>query len=305
MRPETDPINTALQLLWREIAKTAQSPIDQNSFLTASEQDLQKLAFSYNHANLMEVNSDTRYHTFSQSHLLDRAKSLILFHSRISNILHARKKSKDYQISFLNGDSHNGGQRPVFLENSNERFVLKLTDPRPSLLYNHCLDYIYRALDFPAPILNIEHDCLLSYQITPYLENTKASCKILIEDYGYSLGIHLCLSYFLQITDLHFENVLVNDGYPHIIDTECMLYDFYGSMSSSAFRLLNTGLIAPNSALSGIKGGDAEVANLELHLDDNQNVKYTQKNLSFDNRIKNGGFITMDFGTTYPGCSVG
>ncbi|WP_166360197.1 DUF4135 domain-containing protein [Pseudomonas akapageensis] len=287
MNPKTNPENTALRLLWREISKYKRDQIDPTSFLKAAEQDLKKLAFSYKHALLIGPKPDSQYHAFIENKLIGRAKTLSLFYSRLSDILHSKRKNEKYQISFLNGDSHNGGQRPVILKNSNERVVLKLTDPRASLLYNHCLDYIHQALEFPAPALNIEHDDLLSYQITPYLENTKVACKKKIENYGYSLGIHLCLSYFLQITDLHFENVLADDGHPYIIDTECMFYHFYGAMSSSAFRLLNTGLVAPKRSLSGIKGGDAEVSNLELHLDKNKNIKYIQKNLVFDNRIKN------------------
>lgn len=286
---------SAMETLSTIINSQSNKSILTQSYLEACKIELAKFCFSYRYAEQSGSELGQDYVSFLKSRLRKRVQLLARFHIKISAILERTNLGKGLHVTFLNGDSHNSAQRPLLLETENGRFVIKLTDPRTTLIYNDVLSAIQRGCGLSVEALQVDYDSSYHYQISPYLEHSNSSAINAHEYYGYLLGIHLTTSYFLQMTDLHFENVLTSSGIPYIIDTECMLYGFYGHSTSSPFRLMNTGLIAPTKRLSGINGGSENVSEIALNIKDKK-VRYTHKNNIFHNRItdEHGQIIPTD-----------
>lgn len=180
--------------------------------------------------------------------------------------------------------------RPLLLEDGHQKKVLKFTDPRATQPYFSVLGLILARLgvEYPAPRLTCdEHH---RWQVMDYLQApSSAAYREDISLYGYVLGVHLALSNVLRITDLHFENVLVSGAFPHVVDTECMLYDFLEGDVKEGFHLLNTGLLAASSAVSGIMAGDQSVTNLDMRIGASGDALYSQQQVYFGNRIYSAG----------------
>jgi lantibiotic modifying enzyme len=259
--------------------------LNASSFLFSCRLDLERLAFSYINSPQLGYELDDQYKDFIQAKLNYRSISLCGFYSKINHILSNTTSRSDYLVSFLNGDSHNGGQRPVLLQNEDERLVLKITDPRTSLIYNTILYKSYENLGISTPTSRIIHDHNYNYQISPYLHHQLTNTDDKIENYALCLGAHLATSYFLQMTDLHIENVITSDGQPHVVDTECLLYEDYARSSTALDRMMNTGLVGPKKSLSGICGGESPISRLELVLNQNGSSHYCKNSATPNNRI--------------------
>jgi len=275
----------ALQNLSHILHNRPNQQINLDSFLASCEADLGQLSFSYKNSELCGASLHPDFIAFLQNRLQNRIQLLANFHAKLSHVLHDGRRGNRMNVTFLNGDSHNSGQRPVLLESDGVRSVLKFTDPRTTLTYNTLLQAAQQHSGLPPCALQVRYNNSYRFQISPYLEHSSSLDANAAEIYGHMLGIHLAVSYFLQMTDLHFENVITSEGIPYVVDTECMLYGFYDYPTPSDFRLMNTGLIAPKKSLSGIAGGDEAVSNIELHINKANQVKYTQDNRAFQNRL--------------------
>lgn len=273
--------------------------IHPDGFIEAAINDIHRLFFMYRHAKKHSghrVQPD--YEAFLTERLIQRINHLQNFYHTVQNVLTPFYRGVRFDVRFLNGDSHHGAMRPLLFEDGHQKKVLKFTDPRSTQLYFSVLNQILARLgvDYPAPRLTCdEHH---RWQIMDYLQApNSAAYGEDISLYGYVLGVHLALSSVLRITDLHFENVLVSGAFPHVIDTECMLYDFLAEDVKEDFHLLNTGLLAASSAVSGIMAGEQSVTNLDMRVGASGDALYSQRQEHFGNRIYSTGGCPVPIGT--------
>lgn len=277
-------LHTSMRRISQFIGEHSKGKLNADSFLLSCRESLERSAFSYVNSSRLGYQLDDQYKDFIRRNLNLRAGFFCDLYLKINHALSNWGSQSQYMVSFLDGDSHNKGQRPILLQRGEKKWVLKITDPRTSLIYNSILYRVYESLCIPLPVLKIVHDRDYSYQITPYLQSQPTHTHEEIENYARCLGAHLATSYFLSMTDLHIENVMTCSGYPHIIDTECMLCD-YDDLPSKVDQLIHTGLIAPKKNLSGICGGDNPISKLELTLSKSGSTRYTENKATPSNRI--------------------
>jgi type 2 lantibiotic biosynthesis protein LanM len=149
-------------------------------------------------------------------------------------------------LDFELGDRHNNGQSVTLLYfNDNLRLLYK----------PHCLNIDNSYSNFINNILNNQKK--LKYRIsTPkiiqglnygwqeYIFNKKTDDKILLKEYYYKTGVHLCLFYLLNGSDLHFENLISDSKSPMIIDMETLLSPkVHSSKNISLRNVTHTGLL--------------------------------------------------------------
>lgn len=261
--------------------------IQLDGFLDSAITDIHRLFFMCRYAKRHPghgVRSD--YESFLTDRLMQRVSHLQEFYRSVQSALTKFNQGVRFDVRFLNGDSHHGAMRPLLLEDGHQKKVLKFTDPRATQLYFSVLGQVLTRLgvDYPEPGLTCDEDN--RWQIMDYLPAPKTpACGEDVSQYGFVLGVHLALSSVLRITDLHFENVLVSGTFPHVVDTECILYDFLPNKVMEEFYLLNTGLLAARSAVSGIMAGDTSVTNLDMRVGISGNALYSQQQVHFGNRI--------------------
>jgi len=154
----------------------------------------------------------------------------------------------------LLGDSHCGGRRPIMVEMPDSAWVLKFADPRPYQILEDLLRELSHGLGIDLVPPNAIVDPGNCWYFLPYIDcddgRTEAPTVSM-----FALGALTAVAYVLGMVDLHLENILVSQGKPIIIDPECIFYNFIGEGKTD--RLLSSGLLSHNPALSAIRGGDA------------------------------------------------
>lgn len=161
--------------------------------------------------------------SFWERYIEDRCMALIKHSRQISYAMN----TNEFHFEILDGDPHNGLQKPVKIsipreEKKIERFVLKPVNAFPYKL-------THEAGEILASHLNIES---LSEKITNESQDIYIRSFIYHHpgkniknpsSYFYSFGAMCSLASLLEITDLHFENIIATDNGPKFIDIEMML----------------------------------------------------------------------------------
>ena len=110
------------------------------------------------------------------------------------------------------------------------------------------------------------------------LEVPHKACKseIDLEKFYYNIGVHLCLSYLLNVSDLHMENIIAYGKYPVIVDFEVMPnYAVKSSVNTIELNsylndtVFNTGLLPINitnigTYVNGLGGNEKSKTNYKL-----------------------------------------
>lgn len=191
------------------------------------------------------------------------------------------------EFEALAGDSHNGACRPLLLRLDEKPLVLKFADPRPYLLLNEVLSRLSSAigvdLEMPGIIADPDHE----WYLVPYLQKGTGPLYD-AGQYMYSMGALTAVAYCLHMTDLHLENVVVDQsGKPVIIDPECMFCGF--DLKSDKLRLRNTGFLSHNVYLSSLRGGDVSqmpIYSLGLNRRADGVLDYRKPVAGFRNRVR-------------------
>ena len=209
---------------------------------------------------------------FLESFLPHRADRIATYLKRVVHLaapIITAAACKDMKLSFLSGDSHRGGARPVLVQGSDRRFVVKPADPRPYELLCHVLEIVESglALGLAYPRL-VVRDASHQWQVLPFLEPNICKDKHDERHYMLRLGAVTAAAYFLDLTDIHCENLISADCMPVIVDAECMFSGFLGSARTPRQRLAETGLVATHADLSAILGGNVETREIGGHLRD-------------------------------------
>ncbi|PUE07120.1 hypothetical protein B9Z51_14695 [Limnohabitans sp. T6-5] len=165
----------------------------------------------------------------------------------------------------LAGDSHNGGMRPLLIENRKSAVVLKFADPRPYQVLREILQELSQAIGCDVAPPPIFADKKNQWYFIEYLEEENTEERISqnnIETFMYSMGVMTATAFSLGFVDLHLENIIAVGSKPIIIDPECIFYNFDGDTVVSE-KLLSTGLLSHNVHMSSLRGGGT--AGVPLH----------------------------------------
>jgi len=138
----------------------------------------------------------------------------------------ASQNAKVSNITLLDGDPHNCGNRPVAFvlafSNQKARYVYK---PVPATTHNIydvvatrvCADLDIRPIS--APVLYDGGD----YCIRSFVPSRNRLSSDDLSRYYYAFGALIAVAMLLEMTDLHFENIVVYGDAPVMIDTEFVL----------------------------------------------------------------------------------
>lgn len=137
--------------------------------------------------------------------------------SMLSNVLHTAGDTGITKINHIylnNGDHHNKGQSTLKIVTNLGNYFYK---PRSSYVEKAFNDFVSTFInDCTYKIYNFGNFSLCE-QIN-YLSPTK---KNDIELFFYNQGIISALLYYLNSSDNHYENIIVNKNFPYYIDLEC------------------------------------------------------------------------------------
>lgn len=193
-------------------------------------------------------------------------------------------------LSFI-GDPHDHYQRVLLLTFTKGSTITKLIYKPRSIenecRYNEFLSLLNQQLQIPLKIMH----CLQKedYGYCEYIERKSCTTKNEIEQFYWRYGALIAISYFLNITDLHYENLIANGPNPVLVDLECMALPLLSSPHSQNIplpfqrTLLTSGLLPQYEFfedgcidISALNGGGAQEVPIELP----QIEKDSQGNLS-------------------------
>lgn len=123
-----------------------------------------------------------------------------------------------------NSDRHNGGRSVILLEfQSGIRFVYK---PRPIGIehtYNKLLDWLnQQKLSLKLGVFRVLN--MGEYGWVEYVDSSTEFSNINLQYYYQRVGMLICLAYILDATDLHYENIIISDDFPILIDLESLMH---------------------------------------------------------------------------------
>lgn len=188
---------------------------------------------------------------------------------------HFFNSKQDYKLSKIEslGDPHNLNRKVLLLSFSADEDHQKIIFKPRTIENEQAYEIFVRCLNSLNPIqlrtfksLQIENRGYCEYIEKSPCKNAKE-----LADYYTKFGSLIAVCYFLNIADLHYENVIASHTDPIIIDLECMGLPILSSAFSSDFpfylypSILSSGLlpmytVTKNGAVdvSGLGGGLAQ-----------------------------------------------
>lgn len=165
-------------------------------------------------------------------------------------------------------------------------FVLKFAEPRTYFLLADIATYIEKVTGFSLSLPKIQaYDTEKNtWYITPYVPEWGFEEQSGVTTFMESSGALVALAFMLRLVDIHLENVLVWNGYPIIIDPECMLYPL--EELSQEERLLSTGLLCENVNLSALRGNTLPLLSLGHRLDKKGGLHYRRPTTNLKHRLQ-------------------
>jgi lantibiotic modifying enzyme len=268
---------------------------DRFNALRLIEDDLLAFAQPFDHVRSRQEKrgrDDWERHenVFLNTFLSCRAQNVHRYFERVARIASLPAIADEHrpaELVFLDGDSHRGGERPVCIHTGNRRYVVKRTDPRPYEIFTKTLDVVEASasIGLRYPPLQIDDDAH-EWQVLPFLEPRTSSDPADQRLYMTRLGAVTAIAYFLDLTDIHLENLIAHDGIPVIVDMECMFSGFSSAARTPKARLMSTGLVAPQSGISSISGGNVTSREIGGHLRSDGRFAYLRPKRTTLHRLK-------------------
>ncbi|MEB6747780.1 type 2 lanthipeptide synthetase LanM [Staphylococcus haemolyticus] len=299
----------------------------------------EKLSIEYLVFDFKELNKENHLSKYSNIYLNDYKKKLDLQQSKYSPLLNQVRKRlnqfqqhfnniienfiKDYyeindliengkirDISFDIGDSHNDGASVAIITlNNNNKIVYKPKNLEPELSYYNILKKVSYKLN-----RNIKVPQTYSfdnYGWQEYIEYQPCNFENLAHSYYYNLGIQTCLLYCLNASDMHYENLIVSEDSPILIDLETILQPSFNynyedpSENMIAKTVLQTLLfefsISKNSNLIYMGGTTNQINRPFIHTqlinEDNDQISIVENIINNKNHSSN--IPTSQNGTAY------
>ena len=123
-------------------------------------------------------------------------------------------------LEFDGGDTHNKGKTVTILRFKEGKVVYKPHSLANEKFFNGFISMMNSSTDFGLKtIKNIDFD---TYGYQEFIETKLPEKKYVIKEYYRKFGILTAASYFLTITDLHYENILVSYDSPVFFDIETL-----------------------------------------------------------------------------------
>lgn len=142
-------------------------------------------------------------------------------------------------IALTEGDSHNQGKRALLFEFGEQKLIYKPHSLANDLFLEEIYEEFNQCLSLPlmAPkTITREH-----YGWQEFVEKKECATEEEYEKFYYRYGELVGLSYCLNMTDLHMENLIRHGEYPIIVDTETIiLNDCYNFNQSVAVMNCDT-----------------------------------------------------------------
>jgi lantibiotic modifying enzyme len=161
-------------------------------------------------------------------------------------------------VQFLGDETHNGGQQPVLIEFDNRQRIKYIpTSVSTHLAFSQVVSILNRDLQWKIRAVKVVPGSG-AYGFADFITNDPIGRSSEAPDrYYYRVGALAGMAYYLNITDLHMENVVASGEYPVLIDLECLFYRYPQAVQNES--VLHTGLVQRQSAAialrSGIQGG--------------------------------------------------
>lgn len=139
-----------------------------------------------------------------------------------------------FDIDFNVGDFHNGRCTSIITVDSNNLLVFKPTDGRITIAFNNLLDWInnhYYLGNYKFKVLNRD-----SYHWLEFVKQEPISKEQQLHEYYERAGYITCITYLLNSSDYHFENVICNGDLPVLIDHETIVQPHKSKQIQSLFK---------------------------------------------------------------------
>lgn len=149
------------------------------------------------------------------------------------------------KLQFSGSDSHNLGRETMFfniiLAHSEEKYIFKPSCCATQRVINSFIAEAFHDKTYAtSPIQKIEAHENGNYCIKKFIKAEGAYDENDISRLMLALGKIMCISLYTKATDLHFENIIVANGMPYIIDGEIILDD---TLSDHTEIVLNSGIL--------------------------------------------------------------
>lgn len=208
---------------------------------------------------------------------------------------HINYGKKICSAQLLGGDLHNDGNVPIKITYEEENrdlisIVIKHGDPSAHELLDETLEIICDCLNFPGKLIPKVESKSSGYYSKPFAEQKNQLTEIRAPLFFYAYGIIISIADFLQISDLHFENIIPSSNYPVLIDVETIFSSAVRNFPKWSY--INSNLLFTNtSPISQIASRRFIESNLQFDENDNPIIRFsiekcTSDGLIYDNNNK-------------------
>jgi len=138
-------------------------------------------------------------------------------------------------MKFGEGDLHNGQSTTILETNDGQKFIYKPKSGELSKSYHQFLSWINKHLN-----LGHYHYDIVSksgYHWQEFVKYTPLNLEKELSEYYYRAGIISFVAYFINAMDFHYENLIVSNASPVLIDHETIIQPRMGQQVTSAFKI--------------------------------------------------------------------
>lgn len=154
-----------------------------------------------------------------QQHFNNIIENFVKDYDEINELI---KNSKIKDIKFDIGDSHNDGASVAIISlNNNRKIVYKPKNLEADLSYYNILKEVSYKLNRNIKVPQTYS--FENYGWQEFIAYKTCAFEDSAQSYYYNLGIQACLLYCLNASDMHYENLIVSEESPILIDLETIL----------------------------------------------------------------------------------
>jgi len=149
-------------------------------------------------------------------------------------------ESEDTRISDMNfgqGDYHNGQSTTILTFDNGHRLVYKPVRGEITDAYHGFMEWVNSNL-----VVSHHGYSVLTksnYHWIEYLDYERIEAQSTLSDYYFRAGVTLGVTYLLNATDFHYENLVVKSGVPMLIDHETLLSPRVSSRYKKMLKFCN------------------------------------------------------------------
>ncbi len=138
-------------------------------------------------------------------------------------------------LKFGMGDFHYGQSTTILETNQGSKFIYKPNSGSVSKAYHNLLKWVGEYLDLGA--FHYEVLDRGDYHWQEFVKYSEFDSERQLSEYYYRSGIIACIAYILNSIDFHFENLIIRNGSPVLIDHETILQPKFNSRLKDYFKV--------------------------------------------------------------------